>query len=210
MTCKSLTFPLAILLTVALAACGGDITEPASSTVDTTRQADPAGNPQDAYWANLEALCGQAFEGSVTDGNDSDSAFAGETLVMHVRECAADELKIPFHVGEDRSRTWVLTRTGAGLRLKHDHRLDDGSEDEVTQYGGDTIDGGSATRQDFYADTFTAELLPAAATNIWAMEIEPGNYFAYSLRREEEGRYFRVEFDLTTPVEAPPAPWGHE
>jgi len=32
--------------------------------------------------------------------------------------------------------------------------------------------------------------------------------FGYGLRREAEGRRFRVEFDLTKPVEVPPAPWG--
>ena len=54
------------------------------------------------------------------------------------RSCDLAEIRIPFHVGEDRSRTWVMTPTSVGLRLKHDHRHEDGSEDEVTQYGGDT------------------------------------------------------------------------
>src|SRR3712207_8407608 len=48
--------------------------------------------------------------------------FAGKRLVMHVRDCSPNEVRIPFHVGEDRSRTWIVTRTAAGLRLKHDHR----------------------------------------------------------------------------------------
>ena len=30
---------------------------------------------------------------------------------MHVRDCSERELRIPFHVGDDRSRTWVVTRT---------------------------------------------------------------------------------------------------
>jgi hypothetical protein len=32
--------------------------------------------------------------------------------------------------------------------------------------------------------------------------------FVYELRREN--RHLRVEFDTTTPVEAPPPPWGAE
>ena len=52
----------------------------------------------------------------------------GQRLVMHVRDCSADEVRIPFWVGEDHSRTWVVTRTETGLRLKHDHRHEDGSE----------------------------------------------------------------------------------
>jgi len=166
-------------------------------------------SPQDVFWKNLRALCGQAFEGRMIEGTaPSDAAFAGQRMVMHVRACGENEIRIPFHVGTNRSRTWVITRTPAGLRLKHDHRHEDGSEDKVTQYGGDTAAAGGAGRQDFPADAFTAQLIPAAATNIWTVSIEPGKVFGYGLRREAEGRRFRVEFDLTKPVAVPPAPWG--
>ena len=57
---------------------------------------------------------------------------------MHVRKCTADTIRIPFHVGDDASRTWVVTRTTTGYRLKHDHRHRDGSEDKLTQYGGNS------------------------------------------------------------------------
>ena len=127
---------------------------------------------------------------------------------MHVRQCGPTEIRIPFHVGEDRSRTWVLTRTEAGLRLKHDHRHADGSEDEVTQYGGDTPAPGTATRQEFHADAHTSTLIPAAKTNIWTVEVHPGRAFVYALRREGTDRRFRIEFDLTMRTGTPPGPWG--
>jgi len=165
--------------------------------------------PQDLFWKNLSALCGTAFEGRVVEGTaPSDAAFREQRLVMHVRACGENEIRIPFFVGENRSRTWVITRTATGLRLKHDHRHEDGIEDKVTQYGGDTAAAGTAQRQDFPADAFTAALIPAAATNIWTLMIEPGKTFGYGLRREAEGRRFRVEFDLAKPVANPPAPWG--
>lgn len=166
---------------------------------------------QERFWANLQALCGQAFEGRLVEGTAAgDAAFREERLVMHVRTCGQDEVRVPFHVGADRSRTWVITRTAGGLRLKHDHRHEDGSEDRVTQYGGDTVAAGTAERQDFPADAFTAALIPAARTNIWTLLIEPGQAFTYALRREAEGRRFRVEFDLGKPVAVPPPPWGSE
>lgn len=165
--------------------------------------------PQDGFWESLKALCGRAFEGTMVEGSPADTVFVGRRLVMHVRECGEREIKIPFHVGENRSRTWVLTRTADGLRLKHDHRHEDGSEDEVTQYGGDTRDPGSGMRQEFHADSLTAALIPAARTNIWTMEVHPGHRFAYALRRVGTDRRVRVEFDLTRSVDPPPAPWGH-
>lgn len=166
---------------------------------------------QDAFFAHLGALCGQSFEGRVVSTDDADANFASQRLVMQVRSCNENEIRVPFHVGENRSRTWVITRTGAGLRLKHDHRHEDGTEDTLTQYGGDAVDGGSAERQEFPADEFSRTLfvrnnIPQSVTNVWAVEVRPGRMFAYELRRPN--RYFRVEFDLTRPVAAPPPPWG--
>ena len=156
------------------------------------------------------ACAGGRTRARVVQGSAADTAFTGKPLVMHVRQCSPGEIRIPFHVGENRSRTWILTRTDGGLRLKHDHRHEDGSEDAITQYGGDTRDAGTAARQEFYADAHTAALIPAAVTNVWTVEVIPGERFAYALRREGTDRRFRVEFDLTRPVAPPPAPWGHQ
>jgi hypothetical protein len=105
----------------------------------------------------------------------------------------------------------VVTRTGTGLRLKHDHRHKDGSEDALTQYGGDTVAAGTAQRQEFPADQFSKTMFvqqdrAVSVHNGWAMEVHPGGTFAYELRRPQ--RFFRVDFDLTRPVAAPPPPWG--
>jgi hypothetical protein len=163
---------------------------------------------QDSFWAGLRSICGRAYAGRLIEGNASDSAFRTSELRMHVRSCSPTEIRIPFHLGENRSRTWVITRTGTGLRLKHDHRHEDGSEDPITQYGGDTRSAGTITTQEFHADAHTATLIPAARTNIWTLEIMPGDRFVYALRREGTDRRFRVEFDLTRPIAPPPPPWG--
>jgi hypothetical protein len=177
------------------------------------RNPEPAA-PADAFMQRIAAYCGQAFAGRVVadEPQQDDSAFAGKALIMHVRECNGSELRIPFHVGEDRSRTWVLTRTATGLRLKHDHRHADGSPDAVTLYGGDTVAAGSPGRQEFPVDAesialFEREGLDASVINVWAMEVEPGERFVYELARPGTPRLFRVEFDLAKPVATPPAPW---
>ncbi len=174
-----------------------------------------ARTPADAFFEALKAECGRAFAGRVTVDIPSPTGpdpFAGQSLVMHVRDCPDAELRIPFHVGDDRSRTWILTRTTSGLRLKHDHRHADGSADKVTMYGGDARERGSAARQSFPVDEFSKamfvrEQLPASVANTWALEIVPGHTFVYELSRPG-GRLFRVEFDLTTPVTRPPPSWG--
>ena len=165
--------------------------------------AQEAIGPQDAFFTNLTTLCGQRFEGRVVTTDAADADFASKRLLMHVRDCSAEEIRIPFRVGDDRSRTWVVTRTTAGLTLKHDHRGADGQPEGSHWYGGDTVQAGSAERQEFPVDAFSIALFSASnasvsTTNVWAMEVHPGETFAYELRRPN--RHFRVEFDLTKPV----------
>jgi hypothetical protein len=202
------TLPLLALVAVLPAACGsGADAPPAEAAPDTQAAAEVAVvHPHDAFFENLAALCGRAFRGEATLSSSTD--FEGE-MIMHVRQCTEDTLHIPLHVGENRSRTWIVTRTAEGLRLKHDHRHEDGSEDDLTQYGGDTTDPGTPLRQAFPADAYTAELLPEAATNVWTMELEPGERFTYHLTRHGEDRATFV-IDLTDEVPPPPAPWGYE
>ena len=174
-----------------------------------------ASHPADQFLARLASHCGEAFEGRIIANEPvmPDDPFDGQALVMHVRECSPQEVKVPFHVGDDHSRTWVLTRTGDGLRLKHDHRHEDGTDDAVTMYGGDTATAGTALRQEFPVDDYSIEMfrregLDVSVTNVWAMELEPGERFLYELSRPD-GRLFQVEFDLAEPVQTPPTPWGH-
>ena len=160
--------------------------------------------PQDVFMARLNALCGQRFVGRVVTDDPADADFRDNRLLMHVRDCAADEVGIPFAVGEDRSRRWIVTRTPAGLRLKHDHRDEQGVVHGYHMYGGDTAGPGTALRQEFPVDRESIEQFVAggatvSTTNVWAVEVLPGRMFAYELRRPE-GRFMRVEFDLTRPV----------
>jgi hypothetical protein len=158
-------------------------------------------DPQQQFMERLLAMCGKTLEGRiVSPAVPADADFAGKRLVMHVRDCSPTEMRIPFHVGEDRSRTWVIRRGPDGIELKHDHRHEDGTEDKVSQYGGATLQPGTARRQEFPADQFSKELfvrenIAQSAANVWAVEVEPPNFFAYELRRPN--RYFRVEFGPT-------------
>ncbi|MCZ8086547.1 MAG: hypothetical protein ACK5WW_09330 [Brevundimonas sp.] len=160
--------------------------------------------PRDAFLARLNALCGQRFEGRVVTTDPVDDDFRSSLLVMHVRDCAPDEIGIPFAVGEDRSRRWVITRTDTGLRLKHDHRDPQGEIHGWHMYGGDTVAPGTAERQSFPVDAESIAMFreggaEASTTNVWSVDVRPGDIFAYELRRPS-GRFLRVEFDLTRPL----------
>lgn len=177
--------PAAALL---LSACWFSTGPPPQSALRSTAQ--------EVFWQRLTHLCGSAYEGQMVEGTDS--VFVRHRLVMHVRDCAADEVRIGFAIGPDPSRSWVVRKVPGGLALSHDVR-----GEQVTGYGGATATAGSADRQDFAADTFTARILPPAAQNVWSLEIVPGRTFTYGVGRAGVQRRFRLEFDLRRAVPAP-------
>lgn len=167
-----------------------------------------AATPADAFFERLKSLCGQSFRGQVAVGDAVDDSFRKAQMVMTVARCDEREIRIPFWVGEDHSRTWVITRLDDGrLRLKHDHRHPDGVEDALSQYGGETAEPGTADLQRFPVDAesralFTRLDRAVSNTNIWSLGVT-ADQFTYELARP--GRLFRVAFDLTRPLAPAPS-----
>lgn len=147
-------------------------------------------SPADAFYARLQSLCGSVYEGVTVFPEDPGDDFRDQPLTARIQTCDGSPMRIPFEVGSNRSRTWLIRPVEAGLELKHDHRHADGSEDEITQYGGQTQTPGTAWEQSFAADAYTAELIPAAATNVWTLRLsEDGQTLVYSLTRHGKPRY---------------------
>ncbi|MCZ4318566.1 hypothetical protein O4H26_06155 [Aequorivita viscosa] len=159
------------------------------------------------FWDSIKSHCGKAYEGTITAGGKEGDGFVGEKLVMHVRNCEDRTIRIPFFVGEDKSRTWVLSlKEDNRILLKHDHRHKDGSEEELTQYGGVSTNTGLPNIQFFPADEHTSNLIPLASTNVWWFTIDETS-LTYNLRRIGSDRLFTVKFDLTAEIATPEAPW---
>ena len=188
-----------LLLTVCLLSF-----EPKSAQTSTVK----TNAPDLVFWNELQKICGKAFAGTVAAAPADDTTFKHKALAMHVRSCEKNRIRIPFMVGDDRSRTWVLTRKSGRIELRHDHRHEDGKPDKVTMYGGWTTSLGTATRQMFPADQQTVDVVPAASTNVWWIDVIPGESFGYNLRRMGSERYFSIKFSLKNPVTVPGAPWG--
>lgn len=157
------------------------------------------------FWNQLQKHCGVAYEGVVEAGMTAD--FKDKKLVMHVLSCSAKEIRVPFFVGENKSRTWVFKIKGQKISLKHDHRHEDGSADSVTQYGGTATNFGLANLQIFPADQATQNTIPAATGNVWWVTLDNA-FFTYNLRRVGTERIFTVKFDLSKPIQNASKPWG--
>jgi hypothetical protein len=160
------------------------------------------------FWKNLKALRGKAFEGQLVSAPANDD-FSGKKLVMHVLFADEQTILIPFNVGDNRSRTWILKYKDGKIELKHDHRHEDGSMDKVTMYGGTSTNSGTPNMQVFPADQETVDIIAEAFSNAWWITVD-GTAYTYNLRRLGSDRVFTVSFDLTKEVDIPKPSWGWE
>lgn len=159
------------------------------SILSITSQA--TANPQ--FFENMLALCGTKFVGEMTFSTEGQDSFRGQKLVADIANCKESKISIPFHVGEDHSRTWHISNTDTGLTLKHEHRHHDGRLDRVTDYGGHADDFGTNLSQSFPADQHTKQLIPAAASNVWTITLSADKRrLTYHLERHNKPRFTAV------------------
>jgi len=186
-------FVTLLALSILFAACGGE------GQTDLTPEV-PAETPQELFFNNLLALCGEEFVGGSTYPEDDDHALVGTELRVHIETCTSDVINVNlFRDSDTWHATWILEKRENGLHLYHDHIGDKDypeGEEPLTGYGGYADGRGSATRQYFPADDHTAEILPEASTNVWMMDMDLENgIFVYYLERHDEPR-FRAEVTL--------------
>lgn len=157
--------------------------------------------PVAEFMENLKAFSGQSFYGKVIFPEEPQAPFDAEILYVIFEKVTDTEARMPFILGADKSRTWVLSLKEEGLLFKHDHRHEDGTPEEITMYGGFADENGTAFFQNFPADEETATMMPETATNVWTFKFnEDFTEFHYILERHSAPR-FHVVFDLTAPID---------
>jgi len=178
---------------------------PTEST-DTSTNLSKLEQLENQFWKSLSTHCGHRFSGTSSFPSDPEDSFYGKTLTATIADCSDTEIRVPFDVGENKTRTWIFTKTANGLQLKHQHLHADGTLDEVSNYGGLASDGESALVQAtssteigtvslaFPADEFTQKLLPAASTNVWNITLtnkpeESYTAITYYLTRHDKPRF---------------------
>ena len=145
----------------------------------------------------LQNCVGRPLRAPLSSPQDPEHPLVGKKLVITIESCSDTQIRIPFQVGEDKSRTWILKVDKTGLLFKHDHRHADGTPDAVNMYGGWAASDGTEHRQRFPADSETKKLIPEAATNVWMIEIDPDkDQLVYYLERHNQPRYKAV-FKMT-------------
>ncbi|WP_052345590.1 membrane lipoprotein lipid attachment site-containing protein [Alkaliflexus imshenetskii] len=184
-----------LVLALALSACGN---QPQQSQV---LESPALTEVEQAFMNNLASLCGKSFAGKETYTKEGRDRWAHRSMVIYITTCEHDEVHIPFHIDDDQSRTWMFINDHGKLRFRHDHRLDDGTPEDLTLYGGYADGNGTAFNQSFPADEYTNTLLNDELDRQWNVILsEDLSTMTYELGYLGE-IVFRAEFDLTTPLE---------
>ncbi len=186
-----------IIFAVILSACNGqkeklsDVSENQETILNDSEK---------AFLKNLASLCGQSFLGKQIYSKDGRDSWAEKRLVMYVTVCEEDKVYIPFHVDENKSRTWMFLNENGKLRFRHDHRHEDGTPEDLTLYGGYSDGKGSDLVQCFPWDEYTESILTDGNKRQWNVFLNDDlSTFTYELYVNEE-LVFAAEFDLTKPL----------
>lgn len=184
-----------LMFALAISSCGN---QPKQSQVIESPALTEA---EQAFMNNLASLCGKSFAGKETYSKDGRDSWAQRSMVIYFTTCERDEVHIPFHIDDDKSRTWMFINDHGKLRFRHDHRHEDGTPEDLTLYGGYADGNGTAFKQSFPADEYTNTLLNDELDRQWNVILsEDLSTMTYELGYLGE-IVFRAEFDLTTPLE---------
>ena len=185
-----------LLAVASLAACSQS---PARDNASSLYDSKPMlTSSQKQFMQNLASLCGNSYQGRQAYMQPGRESWEDRSFVMHVTVCNADSILIPFHLDEDRSRTWVFAIEDQGLRFRHDHRYEDGTPHRVTLYGGYADnEKGTAFQQFFPADEYTCVNFPHSCEATWTVELaEDMSLFSYRLFSRTGELIFQADFEL--------------
>ena len=186
---------IAILFLASCAGFNGQKTESSDDLIQITLS-----QTEQAFLDNLRSLCGKSFAGKESFIREGRESWADKQFIMHITVCDDDKVHIPFHVGEDKSRTWMFIVEDGRLRFRHDHRHDDGTPEDTTLYGGYADGRGSDLIQRFPEDEYTINLLSDRISRQWSVVLSDDmSTLTYELYADDE-LVFAAEFDLTKPL----------
>ncbi len=200
-----------VLISATLLVFNAHSSESENTAEDKSNAASSPDQAQAAFMQAFKPYCGNAYAARIVEDNDPSPAW-DHPLVVHIRDCEESVIRMPLHVGEDRSRTWVLTLHPEFIDFQHYHLHEDGSPDSVSPYGGQTLETGLASKQSFPVDQasktlFVEEGLDVSVNNTWIIDFPNEQTMRYQLSRP--GRIFEVEVDLSQSIPLPLPAWGY-
>lgn len=153
---------------------------------------------QHSFFDNLQGLCKKKFAGYIVYPAGKEAPFQGKKIWIEVASCSAKEIRIPINIGEKIYRTLILGRNESGVYLQHENKRPDGSQAEISLYGGKALSHQSPFLLVFPADSYSKQLLGSERNSSWSLSIS-SDKSTLSYIAESDGRLdIQIDFNLST------------
>ena len=161
------------------------------------QNATPQKSPELSFYNNLQALCKNKYAGSIVYPAGKEAPFQGKKIWIELASCSAKELRIPINIGDKVYRTLILGRNENSVFLQHENKRPDGSQAEISLYGGRAVTLTSPSLLVFPADSYSKQILGAERNCIWTLSIS-SDKSTLSYIAESDGRLdLQIDFNLT-------------
>ena len=158
--------------------------------------------PTKSFYDKLQGYCGRQLPGVVLYPTGKEAPFQGLEITMMVEACSTKEIRMPIQVGPKIYRTLILGQDKNGYTLRHENKRADGTQAEISMYGGQTNGTNDSYLLLFPADGYSRQLLGAELNYAWSLAFN-SDKSTLSYMIENDGKLtLQIDFDLTHPVAA--------
>lgn len=172
-----------------------------SSACGSLKPATAIAKPtEDSFYQQLQAYCGKKLIGHVLYPAGKEAPFQGMEIWLEVAQCNQKEIRLPIYINRKIYRTLILSQDKTKYILRHENKRPDGSQAEISMYGGQTAGKNDTYLLLFPADDYSRQLLGAELNYAWSLAFN-SDKSTLSYMIENDGKLtLQLDFDLTQQV----------
>jgi hypothetical protein len=154
-----------------------------------------------SFYQQLKQHCGQKLNGEVLYPTGKEAPFRGMPIWLELEKCSDKEIRMPININQKIYRTLILSQDKTNFTLRHENKRADGTQAEISMYGGQTADIKDTYLLLFPADGYSRQLLGAELNYAWSLAFNSDkSILSYMI--ENNGKLtLQIDFSLTKPLD---------
>lgn len=154
----------------------------------------------ESFLENFHHFCKKEFKGSIVYPAGNDAPFKGQLIKVKVIHISPNEIQLPITIGNKIYRILHLKKDANGVWLQHENKKPDGTQAEISLYGGKAINSDKPFLMVFQADAYTKALLGSERNSSWLLAFSNDKQILTYIAQSDGFLDLQLDFDLTTPV----------
>jgi hypothetical protein len=165
--------------------------------------AKPAAGPVAlSFYKQLRLLCGKRINGMVLYPAGAEAPFRGLEIRLEIAQCSDREIRMPIYIDNKVYRTLIVGQDQTGYTLRHENKRPNGTQADISMYGGHTTDAGTGYLLIFPADGYTKQLMGPELNYVWSLAFN-SERTTLSYMAESNGKLnLQLDFNLESQAAA--------